>query len=49
MEGLYQERGGATAGGWGALMGTKMDGFDSCQEAEKLNTGLCAEIVCFWP
>lgn len=42
MEGLYQERGGALPGSWGALMGGKMDGLDRCQLAEKLNTGLSA-------
>lgn len=49
MEGLYQERQGAAPGSWGTLMGGKMDGLDCCQQAEKLNTGLCAEIVWFWP
>lgn len=34
---------GPAPGRWGTLMGGKMDGLDWCQQAEKLNTGLCTQ------
>lgn len=39
---------GPAPGRWGALMGGKMDGLDCCQQAEKLNTGLCTQLVWVW-
>lgn len=49
MEGALPGQRGPAPGRWGTLMGGKMDGLDSCQRAEKLNTGLCTQIGWVWP